>query len=258
MNTDTSPPDAPGGARAPRHPAADANAETERLRALLDRQPTCLLRLRMDGRILAANDAALAQLAARTLGEALDHEFTDRLRTNPEDLWRDFAGRVRANGAASCRCVLTDLAGADHDVQIQGVRQGGHPDGADSIIVSVRDISAMAGLERALEAQGEIRRELDRAREELERAAAERQRLLARLAEREVEVGQLSRMLEADRERHRARQAGDPAQVASLLVVASRSIAIARKLVEAGGRPDGPTAPGQEPGPPAGGGREAV
>ena len=54
------------------------------IRLLIERQPTCLLRVGLDGVILAANNAALGQLGASHLGQALG-----------QPVWKLLGGKAR-------------------------------------------------------------------------------------------------------------------------------------------------------------------
>ena len=185
-------------------PQPDADDEVERLRLLIERQPTCLLRVGLDGVILAANDAALGQLGARQLGQALGRRFTQWMAPNHRDRWFDLARRAYENGAASIECELLDLAERRHAVQIRAVKQPPHPDGKESMTLASREISGMSRLEQALldqeaaglalanarerlEAHGKARaagsEERARLQRELDEARAEIERLAARLAE---------------------------------------------------------------------------
>src|SRR5512137_659153 len=134
-------------------PQPEADREVERLRLLIERQPTCVMRTGMDAVILAANDAALGQLGASQLGQALGHRFTKWMLPNQRDRWLDLATRARENGAASIECDLVDLAERQHTVLLQAVRQPAHPDGIESMTVAVREISGMNRLEKALQNQ---------------------------------------------------------------------------------------------------------
>ena len=223
-------------------PHPDADGEVERLRLLIERQPTCLMRIGLDAIILAANDAALGPLGATELGQALGHQFTQWMLPNQRDRWLDLAQRVAENGAASIECDLLDLAGHQHAVQLQGVRQPPHPDGIDSMTVALREISGINRLEQALQdqeaaslaladARGRLEKhakaraagseERARLQRELDEARAEQARLAARLAEHEAELG-----------REKARHAEEFAQFDALLAGAARAVTMAREMVK--------------------------
>jgi hypothetical protein len=202
----------PDGAPAATEP--DVNPEVRRLRLLIERQPTCLLRIGMDGLILAANDAALGQLAARQLGQALGHRLAEWLPPDQSERWLDYEARVRASGAASMECDLRDLSGNLHAVQLHGVSQPGHPDGVASMIVTIRDVSGVSRMEKALQEHESTRRALQETRARLEAVARES-------AEREAAL-----------EQRQARFARDAAQLEALLAGAVRTASQARRLVQ--------------------------
>jgi len=224
-------------------PPPDADEEVERLRLLIERQPTCVMRIGLDAVILAANDAALGQLGASQLGQALGHRFTQWMSPNQRDRWIDLAQRAHENGAASIECELIDLAERRHAVQLQAVRQPPHPDGMESMTVSVREISGMTRLEAALQDQEAAGIALADARERLEahgkaRAAEseERARLQQELDEARAEIARLEARLaehEAERSREKACQAETCAQLDTLLAGAARSVTMAWELVKA-------------------------
>jgi hypothetical protein len=56
-------------------PSSDASY----LRRLLERQPACLIRVRLDGVLLACNDAALSLFGVGALRAVLNTNLTDRI-----------------------------------------------------------------------------------------------------------------------------------------------------------------------------------
>ena len=203
-------------------PQSDADREVERLRLLIERQPTCLMRVGLDGVILAANDAALGQLGASQLGEALGHPFSQWMVPNQRERWWDLAKHVRENGAASVECDIVDLAGRQHALQLQAVKQPGHPDGVESMVVAVREISSLNRLEQALQDHEAASRALADAKERLEAHAK------ARAADAEERL-RLEQMLEETRA-ERARLEG---QVAALSAEAEKRTRLERALEDA-------------------------
>jgi hypothetical protein len=107
------------------------------LRRLLDRQPACLVRVRLDGVLLACSDAALGLFGVGTLGGILKTNLTDRLVPADRAKWQEFTTRVWAKGAGSldaCSPTTARPPGAGHRVK-------DHPDGVDSLLLSLRDQS---------------------------------------------------------------------------------------------------------------------
>lgn len=180
----------PGGSPPVTTPADGGDAE--RLRVLIDRQPSCLMRLSADSVVLAANDAALGQLAARELGQIWGTALLTRFPLEQQGRWNEFVDHVRENGAASAEFNLEDLAGNVHSVLLQGVSQPTHPDGVESMIVAVRDISGVKRLEQTLQDLSGVQNALAEARTKLEETMADQQRLLGTLAERDAELWRLA------------------------------------------------------------------
>jgi PAS domain S-box-containing protein len=138
--------------------------EVERLRAILDHQPACLMRVAIDGRMLAVSDHAMNLLGVRELGQVLDTNFADRLRGDAvAEAWREFVGRVQQSGSASVETELEDFGGNTRAVTLQSVALPDHPDGIASILLTVRDISTARRLEASLEEEEGLRRSLQSA-----------------------------------------------------------------------------------------------
>ena len=77
-------------------PVADTTglaAEVERLRTLLERQPSCLMRVAVDGTLLAVNEAALSLLGASELGQVLDSSLVECIEDG-RTTWSGFIQRV--------------------------------------------------------------------------------------------------------------------------------------------------------------------
>jgi hypothetical protein len=224
-------------------PQPEADREVERLRLLIERQPTCVMRIGLDAVILAANDAALGQLGASQLGQALGHRFTKWMLPKQRDRWLDLAKRTREYGAASIECDLVDLAEHQHTVLLQAVRQPAHPDGIESMTVAAREISGMSRLENALQNQAVASLALADAKGRLEAhvkartaGSEERARLERELDEARAEQARLEALLaehDAERRRERARHAEECAQLETVLAGAARSVTMAREMVKA-------------------------
>ena len=152
-----------------------APSETDHLRTLLEKQPSCLMRVGVDGVMLAVNDAALGLLDAPDLASLLGRPIAERISPEHVAQWPEFAARVWANGAGSFECSLIDRAGVERATLMQAVALRDHHDGIDSLLVSARDVSAPRELERTLhESEGELAT-LNAVRAELEAARAREQ-----------------------------------------------------------------------------------
>lgn len=132
----------------------DLLTEVERLRALLERQPSCLMRIAMGGTLLAVNQAALSLLGARTLADVLGTSIVQRIGSDDAArTWDDFVARVTQSGSGSLECEMQDLGGTRRAVVVQAVTLPTHPDGDESVLVTVRDVSTSRRLQASLEEQ---------------------------------------------------------------------------------------------------------
>ena len=173
-------------------PAA-AHDEVEWLRGLLERQPCCVMRVGLDGAMLAASDAAVSLLGGGTLADILDKRLLERLQGDVERSWSDFVARVLYGGSASMECELDDLAGTRRAVILQGVSLPTHTDGVESLLLAFREVSTARRLEASLEEQEALRKS---AQDELRKAKEEIQQLHARLDEVTADRNRLHVMLE--------------------------------------------------------------
>ena len=140
--------------------ASAFDAEAEHLRNLIEKQPCCLLRVGLDGLLLAANDAAQQQLGGREPRQVLDHLFTEWIIPEHHALWHEFAARIREAGSGSVECDLVGLEGAHYPALLQAVLLADHPDGIVSVLLVARDISATRRLEEALQEHASRRQAL--------------------------------------------------------------------------------------------------
>jgi hypothetical protein len=171
----------------------DSAVAVARLRGILERQSSCLMRIAVDGTLLAVSDAALTLLGASKLVQVLDTNFTARIRSAvPADVWTDFTTRVLGAGSASAECEIDDLGGTKRSVILLGVALADHPDKVTSLLVTVRDVSTARGLEASLHEQEDLRRavqaalatataQLEVLSPQLQQVTAERQQLGAAL-----------------------------------------------------------------------------
>jgi hypothetical protein len=189
-------------------PSVDASY----LRRLLERQPACLIRVRLDGVLLACNDAALGLFGVGALRAILRTNLTDRIVAAERTKWQEFITRCWANGAASLECHLVIPDDDARSVLVQGVALKDHPDGVDSLLLNLRDQSQTRRLEHSIQSAGIDRvgyEERQRAaRYQVEQAIAERLKLAALADEHQAERQRLTAALEAqtaDRQRREAK-----------------------------------------------------
>lgn len=170
------------------------------LARLLDRQPSCLMRIGVDGLLLAVNDASVGLLGADHLEQVLGGMLTDRLVPEHHELWRDFASRVWSAGSGSFECDMLDRAGARRSMSLQGVALPDHPDGVRSLLVVARDVSSTRALEQALQEHEETQRAVEQLRLELAAARDSQARGHAALSEREADQQRVALTMDALRE----------------------------------------------------------
>ena len=127
------------------------SADAAYLRRLLERQPACLIRVRLDGVLLACSDAALSLFGVSSLGAILNTNLTDRLIAPERSKWQEFSARVWANGAASLACHLVAPNDDARPVLLQGIALNDHPDGIDSLLLNLRDQSHTHRLEHSIQ-----------------------------------------------------------------------------------------------------------
>ena len=161
-------------------------AEAVHLRRLIERQPSCLMRVGIDGLLLAVNEVAVRLLGSEELSQVLGRMLTERIVPDHHERWREFAARVGKGASGTIECDLVDLSGIHRTVVLQGIPLLDHPDGIPSMILAARDTSAPRRLEAALQ-EREASRQHEDLRTELEQALAERQRLGALLREHEAD-----------------------------------------------------------------------
>src|SRR6476619_2769667 len=115
-------------------PASDAPDP----RRLFER-PACVLRVRLDGVLLACNDATLGLLGAGERRDVLNTNLTDRIALAQRAQWPEFMTRCWAEGAGSFECDLVTRSNEPRPVLIQGVALTDHPDGVESLLLHLRD-----------------------------------------------------------------------------------------------------------------------
>lgn len=136
------------------------DTEAEHLRSLIEKQPCCLMRVGLDGLVLAANDAAQQLLGGREPRQVLNHPLTEWIIPEHHAQWHEFAARIRDSGSGSAECDLVVLEGAHCPVLLQGVRLADHRDGIESVLLVARDVSASRRLEAALQEHASARQTL--------------------------------------------------------------------------------------------------
>ncbi len=210
-------------------PKFDPVAEVARLRALLERQPSCLMRIANDGTLLAISDAALTLLGTNELAEVLETSIVDRIRgDSATGTWIDFMTRVVSSGSASAECEIEDLAGTPRNIILLGVALAEHSDGVPSLLVTVRDVSTARGLEASLHEQEDLRQSLQT---ELAAATAQLAELAPKLEQITAERQQLRAALDTIL-RQRQQIASSVEQLRSALTAAMDAAATAKQVLD--------------------------
>ncbi len=146
-------------------------AEAEHLRRLLDKQPSCLMRVAADGELLAANDASLRLLGVESLRDALGRPFNSWLPSEQHAHWAAFSAQVVGGSPSSIECDIQTAAGEGRVARFHGISLTDHPDGIASMVLSARDAMDRRRLERSLNEM-----------------AAERERILAESEAERIKV----------------------------------------------------------------------
>ena len=126
------------------------SSDASLLRRLLERQ-ACLVRVRLDGVLLACNQAALGLFGVGEQRAVLNSNLIDRLVPAERTQWHEFVAQCSANGAASFECHLVIRDDNARPVLLQGVPLTDHPDGVESLLLLLRDQSQTQRLEHSIE-----------------------------------------------------------------------------------------------------------
>ncbi len=173
--------------------------EAAHLRRLIESQPTCLMRVGLDGALLAVNEAAQKLLGAAGLTAVLGTFMAERVAPAHRQAWKSFADRLATGKSGSLECTLLDLAGVERTILMQGVPLLDHPDRVPSMLLALRDVTSAQRIETVAVEQ-DLSKQVDLAvlehgfttqiaelQAELERARAEGGQLEAMLAEARTE-----------------------------------------------------------------------
>src|SRR5262249_45333226 len=180
---------------------------------LLEKQPSCLLRVGRNGVLLACNDAGLSLLGRSDLADVLNRPFDEHLCRDHVAGWRDFLSRVDTSGAGSVESELTPGEAGRRNILLQAVALRNHPDKLESMLVAIRDTTPIRRLEASLREEQRHRHRLTEVASRLESASNDQQQLAAQLQESRAEQERLAAALrDRDGERDRALEAGRQAE----------------------------------------------
>jgi PAS domain S-box-containing protein len=147
------------------------------LRSVLETQPVVLVRLGKDGTFLAVNESAMSALGAERLDQLLGTSISGLLPPDERNPLQLFLERISTGHRGSLEIDLTALTGTRHTMQLHAAPHPGAPDGIESLLVTLRDVTESRRLEQSL-VEAMARQTEQEAAHEVERA-----RLAAELAE---------------------------------------------------------------------------
>lgn len=87
--------------------SAEYTGDAVHLLRLIESQPSCVMRVGVDGTLLAVNDAALKLLGAPGLETVLGTSLSDRLASRSGPVWQEFVSRLQGGASSSVECALT-------------------------------------------------------------------------------------------------------------------------------------------------------
>ena len=175
---------------------SSADAVESHLRHLIERQPSCLLRVARTGNLLACNDAGLNLLGKTELAQVLDKPFEAHLAAEHAAAWREFTDRVWTDGAGSIESNLASEGGANRTVLLQAIALRDHPDGVESLLLAVRDTSPLRRLEESLRGERAVQQKLAETEARLKHALLQKEQLTALLEEGRAEHQRLTTQLQ--------------------------------------------------------------
>jgi PAS domain S-box-containing protein len=120
------------------------------LRAVLEAQPITLMRIGSDGTVLAVNDAALAILGAERLEQVLGTAFTNLLASDDRDNFVAFIKHVATGHRSSLEVSVNAFTGTHSTMQVHATVHPGAPDGLESVLVTLLDVTEPRRLEQSL------------------------------------------------------------------------------------------------------------
>ena len=201
------------------HPNIDnstVNSEADYFRQLIEKQPAVLMRVGLDGELLAANHSALGLLGAEDLDQLAGLTLPTCVAPEHRSRWSEFSTAIGNGTSNSFECDFTNLVGARRTIVFHGIPLMDNHDGVASVILSAHDMSAVRWSEAVFESadsfgrqplgppervetkQGRLeqlerllrdgRNHLLELRTKFERENAEAQSLAAQLAERDAEL----------------------------------------------------------------------
>lgn len=134
------------------HAPAAETLEVAHFRRLIEKQPAVLMRVALDGAVVAANDAAMGLLGAEDLDQLAGLLLPACVAPEHRDRWIEFTAAIENGTSKSFECLFTNLVGTCRQIVFHGVPLIDHHDGIPSVILSAHDMSTLRRTEEVFEA----------------------------------------------------------------------------------------------------------
>ncbi len=122
-----------------------------RLRSLVEKLPACIVRLSVDGIVLATNDRAVTLLGALNAAQLLKKQFNVIVAADAREAWTDFVVRVCGGETRSTEVAITTLDGIERMVEAAAVPSPAEFGRSPSLLMVLRDVTERKRLEAAVE-----------------------------------------------------------------------------------------------------------
>jgi PAS domain S-box-containing protein len=133
------------------HAPAAETCQATYFQRLIEKQPAVLMRVALDGAVVAANDAALRLLGAEDLNQLAGLVLPACVAPEHRDRWSEFTAAIAKGTSKACECLFTNLVGTCRQIVFHGVPLLDHHDGILSVILSAHDVSALRRSEEVFE-----------------------------------------------------------------------------------------------------------
>jgi hypothetical protein len=133
------------------HALATETCETSHFRRLIEKQPAVLMRVALDGAVVAANDAAMGLLGAEDVDQLAGLMLPACVAPEHLNGWNEFTSAIATGTSKSFECLFTNLVGTCRQIVFHGVPLIDHHDGLASVILSAHDMSALRRSEEVFE-----------------------------------------------------------------------------------------------------------
>jgi PAS domain S-box-containing protein len=127
------------------------SSEADYFRQLIEKQPAVLMRLGLDGALMAANHAALGLLGAEHLDQLIGLTLTTCVAPEHRNRWTEFSAAIGNGISNSFECDFTNLVGTSRSIVFHGVPLMDNRDGVASVILSAHDMSTLRWSEAVFE-----------------------------------------------------------------------------------------------------------